>query len=160
MARPDAHVQRFAAGPDLLAACEQGVSRESGPLGRMHPACLMVVDVLLDRQGLTRSQIVKVAIGELVDVSFPPAQLVRFDHHLAHAATAYSPPLRSRGHRCLRSPGAETSVWMGEGTGLSTSQLAVDRSGFASTPGGRRHRDGQRGGDAAGGARQTASGLS
>jgi carbamoyltransferase len=121
-------------GQQLVAACEQErITRVRAAGVNASGLPDEVIDFLLQRRGLQRSQIRRVALSEPVELTSSPGELVRFEHHLGHAAASYltSPFQRAVVVVCDHQF-PETSVWIGEGSRLSRVDWSWRGSGFAS----------------------------
>ena len=122
------------AGQELVAACEQErITRVRAAGVNASGLPDEVVDFLLERRGLRRSQVNRVAAGQGVEIASPSADLIRFEHHLGHAAASYlTSPFESATIVVCDHQVPETSVWLAEGARISRVEWPWRGPGFAS----------------------------
>jgi carbamoyltransferase len=120
-------------GQQLVAACEQErITRVRAAGVNASGLPDEVVDLLLERRGLQRSHIDRTATGEGVEVACAPGSLIRFDHHLGHAAASYlTSPFENATIVVCDHQAPETSVWVAEGSRLSRVDWPWRGPGFA-----------------------------
>jgi carbamoyltransferase len=120
-------------GARIIAACEQErITRIRGDGLNASGLPDEAVDFLLDRRGLTRRQISKLAVGD----ASPAASLgevVHFDHHQSHAAAAYlTSPFESAAVLVCDHQSPEMSLWEGSGATLARVDWPWQGPGLAS----------------------------
>jgi carbamoyltransferase len=121
------------AGQQLVAACEQErITRVRAAGVNASGLPDEVVDFLLERRGLKRSQITRVAVGEGAELTPSPEKLIRFEHHRGHAATSYlTSPFESATIVVCDHQAPEISVWLARGPCLSRVEWPWRGPGFA-----------------------------
>jgi len=120
-------------GQCVIAACEQErVTRVRAAGLNASGLPDEALDLILERRGLRRAHIARVAVGESVDIA-SMSDLVRFDHHRSHAAASYltSPFERAAIVVCDHQQ-PETSVWLGDGPRLTRFEWPWRGVGMAS----------------------------